>query len=49
MAFVDPRQSHRSISDIAQGWGFTDMTHFGRCFKDEYGLSPRDYRKLQKA
>ena len=49
MAFADPRQSHRSISDIAYGWGFIDMTHFGRCFKDEYGLSPRDYRKSQKA
>ena len=45
-AFDDPLQSGRSISDIAYGWGFSDMTHFGRCFKQEFLMSPRDYRNL---
>jgi AraC family transcriptional regulator, positive regulator of tynA and feaB len=44
MALEDPFQKHRTISDIAYGWGFSDMTHFGRTFKAAYGLSPRDYR-----
>jgi AraC family transcriptional activator of tynA and feaB len=46
-ALDDPLQSRRSISDIAYGWGFSDMTHFGRCFKQEFGMSPRDYRNVR--
>lgn len=44
-ALGDPAQTHRSISDIAFGWGFSDMTHFGRSFKKRYGMLPRDFRK----
>jgi AraC family transcriptional activator of tynA and feaB len=47
MALEDPLQKHRTVSDIAYGWGFSDMTHFGRSFKAAYGLSPRDYRASQ--
>jgi AraC family transcriptional activator of tynA and feaB len=47
MALEDPLQNHRTVSDIAYGWGFSDMTHFGRCFKAVYDVSPRDYRKLR--
>lgn len=46
-AFEDPNQMHRSIAEIAHGWGFSDMTHFGRCFKAAYGASPRDYQKAR--
>lgn len=42
----DPIQVHRTISDIAYGWGFSDMTHFSRNFKKVYGALPRDYRRL---
>jgi AraC family transcriptional regulator, positive regulator of tynA and feaB len=45
-AFEDPKQRPRTISEIAYGWGFSDMTHFGRAFKEAYGMSPRDYRRL---
>lgn len=45
-ALGDPLQRHRTISEIAYGWGFSDMTHFGRRFKAAFGLSPRDYRKV---
>lgn len=43
-ALDDPLQAHRSVSEIAYAWGFSDMTHFGRCFRKAYGLSPREYR-----
>ena len=43
-AFEDPAQSCRSVSEVAFGWGFSDLTHFGRCFKKTYGMSPRDYQ-----
>ena len=44
-ALEDPLQTHRTISEIAYGWGFSDMTHFGRRFKAAFGSSPRDYRR----
>jgi AraC family transcriptional regulator, positive regulator of tynA and feaB len=44
-ALEDPNQISRTIAEIAQGWGFSDMTHFGRCFRTAFGVSPRDYRK----
>jgi AraC-like DNA-binding protein len=44
-AFEDPNQIYRTIAETAQGWGFSDMTHFGRCFKAAYGVSPREYQK----
>lgn len=44
-ALEDPNQFPRTIAEIAQGWGFSDMTHFGRCFKAAYGVSPREYQK----
>jgi AraC family transcriptional activator of tynA and feaB len=43
-ALGDPLQSGRSVSEIAFGWGFSDLTHFGRCFKKAYGMSPSDYQ-----
>jgi AraC-like DNA-binding protein len=46
-ALADPLQSHRSISEIAYRWGFSDMTHFGRRFRTTYGVLPRDYRRLK--
>jgi AraC family transcriptional activator of tynA and feaB len=45
VALEDPLQTHRTVSEIAYGWGFSDMTHFGRKFKVTYGTSPREYRK----
>jgi transcriptional regulator GlxA family with amidase domain len=47
-ALEDSLQDHRTVSEIAYGWGFSDMTHFGRCFKAAYDVSPRDYRKNTK-
>ena len=44
-AFADPSQNHRTISEIAFGWGFSDMTHFGRRFKAAYGQLPSAFRR----
>jgi AraC-like DNA-binding protein len=48
-ALEDPAQAHRSVSEIAYGWGFSDMTHFGRKFRAAFGLLPSEYRKATRA
>jgi AraC-like DNA-binding protein len=48
-ALEDPAQAHRTVSEIAYGWGFSDMTHFGRKFRASYGVLPSEYRKTEKA
>jgi AraC family transcriptional regulator, positive regulator of tynA and feaB len=44
-ALEDPSQVHRTVSEIAYGWGFSDMTHFGRKFRAAFGILPSEYRK----
>jgi AraC-like DNA-binding protein len=48
LALEDPAQRDRSISDIAYGWGFSDMTHFARKFRAAYGCLPSGHRQLFK-
>lgn len=33
-----------SVTQIAMSCGFSDQSHFSHTFKQEFGLSPRDYR-----
>jgi len=47
-ALKDPLQAHRTVTEIATGWGFSDMTHFGRRFKTAYGVLPSEFRRLKK-
>lgn len=42
---VNPIYAHLSITDICYRWGFNDSAHFSRAFRDQYGVSPRSYRK----
>ena len=44
-ALDDPAQARRTISDIAFSWGFSDLSHFGRRFKAQFGCTPGDYRR----
>jgi AraC-like DNA-binding protein len=44
-ALEDPVQANRTLSEIAIGWGFSDMTHFSRRFKAVYGVLPSTYRR----
>lgn len=41
---LDPRYGRRSITEIAYAWGFNSSNHFSRCFKREFGISPRALR-----
>jgi AraC-like DNA-binding protein len=41
---LNPVMAHRTITDIAFSWGFQNSTHFSRRFKDEFGLSPHEFR-----
>jgi AraC-like DNA-binding protein len=42
---ADASLRHRSIAQVAQSWGFGDMTHFSRSFRETFGISPRGYRQ----
>ncbi|QBK05091.1 helix-turn-helix domain-containing protein [Hylemonella gracilis] len=38
----------RAITEIALSWGFSNMAHFSRVFRDYTGLSPREFRASQR-
>jgi acetamidase/formamidase/AraC-like DNA-binding protein len=40
-----PQLNHLSISDIGFRWGFNDAGHFSRAFRDQFNVSPREYRQ----
>jgi len=40
----NPAYVKKSVTDIAFSWGFNSANHFSRCFRDEYGHSPRHLR-----
>jgi AraC-like DNA-binding protein len=40
-----PMQAHRHVGEIAFAWGFNDLSHFGRVFREHFGMSPRDFRQ----
>jgi AraC-like DNA-binding protein len=42
---ADPGRRSLPIGEIAYGWGFTDLAHFSRAFRQHYGRSPRQYRR----
>ncbi|GJE44907.1 helix-turn-helix domain-containing protein [Methylobacterium soli] len=48
-ALEDPLQMGRTVSEIAYGWGFSDMTHFGRRFRSAYGVLPSEHRRRARA
>jgi AraC family transcriptional regulator, positive regulator of tynA and feaB len=37
--------SGHTIAETASAWGFTSMAHFTRVFKEQFGLTPRQYRR----
>lgn len=41
---TDPRHATRNVGDVAFAWGFNDLAHFSRIFKQRFGVSPRDCR-----
>ena len=47
-AATDLRTTSTPIKGIAFDWGFNDVSHFHRTFQSHYGITPRQYRKLDK-
>lgn len=43
---VSRQLSSRPIGEIAYGWGFSDVAHFSRAFKEKFDMTPRAYRKM---
>ncbi|MCV0396320.1 MAG: helix-turn-helix transcriptional regulator [Rhizobiaceae bacterium] len=41
---ADPRQTDRSICDVAFGVGFGDLSYFNRTFRRRFGATPSDVR-----
>ena len=36
-----------TITAVAHKWGFTDTTLFSRRFREAYGMSPREWRRMR--
>ncbi|MAC47194.1 MAG: hypothetical protein CMI12_10105 [Oceanospirillum sp.] len=43
-ALGSPNLANMSITDIALEWCFSDVSHFHRCFKAQYQVTPRQFR-----
>ena len=43
-ALRDPSHAARSISEIAYGRGFNDLSHFNKAFRARFGVSPSQWR-----
>jgi AraC family transcriptional regulator, positive regulator of tynA and feaB len=43
-ALRDPAQAARRIAEIAYAWGFNDLSHFNRVFKQYHRLTPGEMR-----
>ena len=41
---ANPGMRHRTITDIAFFWGFSDSAHFSHAFRKQFGMSPRAFR-----
>ena len=39
----------RTIGEIAYCWGFIDVSHFSRAFKQRFAATPREWRKRAPA
>lgn len=48
-ALNDQSAANQSITEIAFSRGFSDAAHFSRSFRQKFGISPREYRKLAAA
>lgn len=42
------KRTAEPVGNIAESVGFHQMSHFGKCFKEKTGYSPREYREMEK-
>jgi AraC-like DNA-binding protein len=47
-ALEDPLQAHRMIGEIAFSWGFSDLSHFNRRFRSQFGMTPGELRRYRQ-
>lgn len=45
---LEPALAHRPVSRIGAAWGFPDPAHFSRVFKQEFGISPAQFRETAR-
>ncbi len=48
-ALIDPAHRHKTIAEIAEGYGFTDPANFSRTFRRMFDMSPRAMRAFASA
>lgn len=48
-ALTSSSQRGRTVTAIAFDYGFNSPTHFGRVFRDRFGMTPREYRRQDRA
>lgn len=46
---LNPGLADKSITEIALGWGFKDISHFSHRFSERFKMSPRSFRCLNQA
>jgi AraC-like DNA-binding protein len=45
---ADPSRLDESVTDIAFRWGFSESSSFSRAFRRAFGISPRQYRQINR-
>jgi len=43
----NPAWNGHTLTEIAFSWGFNSSAYFTRCFHEQFGAAPRDYRRAQ--
>ncbi|NKN32475.1 helix-turn-helix domain-containing protein [Marichromatium bheemlicum] len=46
---VNPALAHRTLTEVAFSWGFTNSAHFSRVFRRHVGVAPREFREAASA
>ena len=42
----NPAQAGHTLTEIAFAWGFNSAAHFTRTFHEQFGMAPREYRRV---
>ena len=48
-ALADPQRRDETVTSIGMRWGLMDAAHFSRLFREAYGCTPTEYRRLHFA
>jgi AraC-like DNA-binding protein len=44
----DPHNGRLTVAAIGERWGLPDPSHVSRLFREQYGMTPREFRKLRR-